>query len=289
MRKFRKTYIEITNICNLSCPFCPQNKRDPRMMSAGEFGHALQQLAPYTSLLHFHVLGEPLLHPQTGSFLEMCHKTRTQVHIVTNGTHLHQCTTELQNRDALRSVSISLQSICATATKVEFCNYLDLLLEAIGTFDNSGPPLFSLRLWNRGSVSGKISFEEAIMEIEHRFNTQNLLESLRSQRGCMLRSNVCINTAGHFEWPHIGKEPEGDSGYCLGLKEQIAVLADGTVVPCCLDCEGVINLGNIFTTPIETILASDRTQVMKKSFQKNIVAEELCRHCRYRTRFSSEV
>lgn len=256
------------------------------MMSAVEFEHALNQLAPYTSLLHLHVLGEPLLHPLIGHFLDLCDKKRIRVHIVTNGTLLNKCILNLHNRDALRSVSISLQSMCATASFEEFSDYLTTLINAIETFQKSRSPLFSFRLWNKGSEFGKITFEDALREIERHFNTSNLSESLNLQRGCMLRPNISINTAEYFEWPHINDTSENITGYCLGLKEQIGVLADGTVIPCCLDHEGIVKLGNLFTTPLETILGSDRAQTMKKSFQKNMIAEELCKQCSYRKRFN---
>jgi radical SAM protein with 4Fe4S-binding SPASM domain len=256
------------------------------MMSPEEFKVALEQLAPRTSLLHFHVLGEPLLHPDIGLFLDMCEKSGTQVHIVSNGTLLHKRIDDLRNKDALRSISISLQSMCATATEEEFCNYLDVLIGSIQTFSSS-KPLFSLRLWNQGTTTTEsISFEKALKEMGNRFKRKDLLDSLLTQRAMMLSENLSINTAERFEWPQLNTTAVGDTGYCLGLKEQIVVLADGTVVPCCLDSDGVMSLGNIFTTPLEMILLSDRAKNIQFSFRKNIVAEELCKHCTFRTRFS---
>jgi radical SAM protein with 4Fe4S-binding SPASM domain len=287
MKKFRKTYIEITNICNLKCPFCPQNKREPRLMNAQEFQHTVEQLAPYTSLLHLHVLGEPLLHPQTGLFLDICGQSKTQVHLVTNGTHFHTRLDDLRGKKALRSVSFSLQSICATTTIDEFRHYLDLLLDSIRTFKISAHPLFSLRLWNNGCATDTVSFTDAVQEISKRFKIDNLEESLRTQRGLMLCENISINTAERFEWPHNKSSVLGDTGSCLGLREQIAVLVDGSVVPCCLDSDGSINLGNIFTTPIDSILSSEKVKNIRKAFQKNSITEHLCQRCSFRTRFSS--
>jgi radical SAM protein with 4Fe4S-binding SPASM domain len=287
MKKFRKTYIEITNICNLKCPFCPQNKREPRLMNAQEFQHTIQQLAPYTSLLHLHVLGEPLLHPQTGLFLDICERSKTQVHLVTNGTLFHTRLDDLRGKKALRSVSFSLQSICAASTMDEFRHYLDLILDSIRTFKINHHPLFSLRLWNNGSATETISFTDAVQEIGKRFRFDNLEESLRSQRGLMLSENISINTAERFEWPHNKAVILDDTGSCLGLREQIAVLVDGTVVPCCLDSDGSINLGNLFTTPIDSILSSEKVKNIRKAFQKNTILEHLCKRCSYRTRFSS--
>ncbi|HEX2956608.1 MAG TPA: radical SAM/SPASM domain-containing protein [Chitinispirillaceae bacterium] len=286
MKKFRKTYIEITNVCNLKCPFCPQNTREPRVMNAQEFQLVLEQLAPHTSLLHFHVLGEPLLHPQTGMFLDMCEQSKTPVHLVTNGTLFHARIDDLLEKKALRSVSFSLQSICACSTINEFRHYLDLLLNSIGIFKGKKKPLFNLRLWNNGSVSETISFTDAVIEIGKRFKCDNLIETLHSQRALMLNENISINTAERFEWPHNDAPLVGDTGSCLGLREQIAVLVDGTVVPCCLDSDGSIELGNLFTTPIDTILSSGKVRNIRSAFQKKRITENICKRCSYRTRFS---
>lgn len=286
MKKFRKTYIEITNICNLKCPFCPQNKREPRLMNAQEFENAIEQLTPYTSLLHLHVLGEPLLHPQLGVFLDICNQSHQQVHLVTNGTLFHTRLDDLREKKALRSVSFSLQSICATSGIEEFRHYLDLLLDSIGTFKKKNHPIFSLRLWNSGSPSEMVSYTDAIQEIEKRFKFYNLIDSLREQRALMLSENISINTAERFEWPHSSTPLIGETGSCLGLREQIAVLVDGTVVPCCLDSDGSIGLGNLFTTPLDTILASEKVKNIRSAFQKKSVIESLCKRCSYRTRFA---
>jgi radical SAM protein with 4Fe4S-binding SPASM domain len=132
-----------------------------------------------------------------------------------------------------------------------------------------------------------VSYTDAVQEIGKRFKFDNLIDSLREQRALMLKENISINTSERFEWPHNTATLVGDTGSCLGLKEQIAVLVDGTVVPCCLDSEGSISLGNLFTTPIDTILASEKAKGIRSAFQKKRVTENLCKRCSYRTRFST--
>ncbi len=256
-------------------------------MNAQEFQSTITQLAPHSSLLHLHVLGEPLLHPQLGLFLDICEESKQQVHLVTNGTLFHTRLDDLRGKKALRSVSFSLQSICATSGIDEFRHYLDHLLESIGTFKKKNRPLFSLRLWNNGGSSEMVNYTDAVVEIENRFKFDNLIGSLCNQRALMLSENISINTAERFEWPHSEAAMIGESGSCLGLREQIAVLVDGTVVPCCLDSEGSINLGNMFATPIDSILSSEKVKNIRSAFQKKKITENLCRRCSYRTRFSS--
>ena len=63
------------------------------------------------------------------------------------------------------------------------------------------------------------------------------------------------------------------------------MLADGTVVPCCLDHEGDIALGNIFEGSMEEILASERASAIYEGFRDHRATEELCRKCGYARRF----
>ena len=67
--------------------------------------------------------------------------------------------------------------------------------------------------------------------------------------------------------------------------DQIASLADGTVVPCCLDSEGEIALGNLFETDMETILSSPRARAMREGLTAGKMIEPLCQKCTYARRF----
>ena len=67
--RFSKVYVEISNLCNLSCAFCPGTKRKKKAMTEDEFAALLPKLRPYTDFLYFHLMGEPLCHPKLGRFL----------------------------------------------------------------------------------------------------------------------------------------------------------------------------------------------------------------------------
>ena len=87
-----------------------------------------------------------------------------------------------------------------------------------------------------------------------------------------------------FEWPDLCKS-DGSDGYCHGLKDQIAILVDGTVVPCCLDNNGDINLGNIHTESMEEILNKEKTTKIIEGFKNRVAVEQLCKKCTYKNRF----
>ncbi len=88
-----------------------------------------------------------------------------------------------------------------------------------------------------------------------------------------------------FSWPDIKDKEENDAKFCYGLKDHIGILVDGSVVPCCLDAEGDIILGNIFSSSLEEILSHPRALAIIKGFQERQATEELCRKCKYANKF----
>ena len=74
-------------------------------------------------------------------------------------------------------------------------------------------------------------------------------------------------------------------GTCYGLRRQLGILVDGTVVPCCLDQDGIINLGNIFNEDLENIVSSDRAKEIVTNFRNNKLKEDLCKRCGYIKKF----
>lgn len=109
MKQFAKVYLEISNLCNLSCAFCPGTKRTKKAMTETEFSALLPKLQPYTDYLYFHLMGEPLLHPQLGRFLELAADAGFKVILTTNGTLLETQQEMLLSSPALHKVNISLQ------------------------------------------------------------------------------------------------------------------------------------------------------------------------------------
>jgi radical SAM protein with 4Fe4S-binding SPASM domain len=123
-------------------------------------------------------------------------------------------------------------------------------------------------------------------EIEAFFNTKVDLDLVYKQKKKSLRiaSKILLNFDNYFQWPSLQSTHDSDAS-CHALKSHIGILADGTVVPCCLDGEGVINLGNLNNTPLKEVLSSQRAQDMIEGFRQNKAVEELCRKCSYKDRF----
>ena len=274
--RFRKIYLEISNICNLNCAFCPKTKRAPRRMSAAEFSSIAPNLRPYSDFIYFHLMGEPLSHPELDKFLEIADKYGFRVILTTNGTLLQKKNDLLLSAPSLHKVNISLHAFEANDIPVTFDEYLDGALEFAKQAE--GKKIVVLRLWNEGGeneLNAKI-----ISRIKVKFS-----EWVSEKHGIRIGDRVYLESGDKFEWPDLECADRGENVFCYGLSDQIGVLADGTVVPCCLDHEGDIALGNIFESNMDEILSSKRATAIYESFKKHRATEELCRKCGYARRF----
>ncbi len=281
IKKFKKTYIEITNACNMACKFCPKTKRKPAFMDIKMFESILKKISGHSHFLYFHVMGEPLMHPDIAKFLDLCDKYGFEVNLTTNGT-LVNVLEKIAGKPALRQVNFSLHS------HKNDKEYLDRIFKFVDDTRDTGL-LIALRLWNHeeGKEGGN---REMLERISARFfNGKELQDKPTHVRGIKISHNIFLNQSMEFEWPSLSNKEIGGRGACNGLRDQAAILVDGTVVPCCLDAEGVINLGNIMDGDLNSIIKSKRGRDFYNNFGRGIVVEELCRKCSYRQRFDKRI
>ena len=276
----KKVYIEITNCCNLSCVFCPGTKREKHFMTAEEFGKVLHNIRGETEYIYFHVMGEPLLHPKLGEFLSMAAESGFKVCITTNGTLLDQAAQTLLAASKLHKISISLHSLEGNGSKQPLLAYL----ESCWVFCEKAAAkgiICALRLWNEGGANAENEKIEAFL---HEKTEGRAWEELRfgSKK---LAEKIYLENAARFDWPDMTAE-KVETQFCYALRDQAGILADGTVIPCCLDHEGDIPLGNIFEKPLGEILASPRAKALYDGFSARRPSEELCRRCGYAARFN---
>jgi len=277
MKRFQKIYLEISNICNLSCRFCPGTRRKPGVMTEEELKILLPKLRPWTDHLYFHLMGEPLCHPELERFLELGGSYGFKVILTTNGTLLEHRKEILLSSDGLYKVNISLHAFEANDLSIPFEQYLEQSC-AFGKAAE-GKKLIVYRLWNHGGAEQRNS--EILKTLERFFPKPWVQE----RKGIRLGNRVYLEYGDKFDWPDLAAEDQGEQVFCYGLRDQIGVLCDGTVVPCCLDHDGDLALGNLFTTGLEEILESDRARGIYEGFQQRCAAEELCRKCGYARRF----
>lgn len=275
--RFRKIYLEISNLCNLKCNFCPGTKRPGRRLSVEEFSKLLPKLRPYTDFLYFHLMGEPLCHPDLETFLFLAGEAGFKVILTTNGTLLRKQKEILVQAPALHKINISLHAFESNDLSIPFEQYLDDCF-SFGKAVN-GKKIVVYRLWNQGGA------DELNASILNRMKLFFSDPWVNERQGTRIADRTYIEHGDKFDWPDLSA-PEGNRKvFCYGLRDQLGVLCDGTVVPCCLDHEGDLALGNLFETNLDTILTSERAQNIYNGFTKREAMEPLCRRCGYARRF----
>lgn len=292
MKQFKKVYIEIANVCNLACSFCPQTQRRSKFMTVETFRHVLHQLKPHTRFVYFHVKGEPLLHPHIDKLLEVSSEEGFKVNITTNGTLINKAKQKLLLKPALRQMNFSLHSFDEQDETIRSETYLSDILHFAKEAAQAGV-FMSLRLWNLhenqpGNLS-RTTNRQQLEQIEQFFGLPYMIEEkVVPGKGVKLAERIFLNMDQVFQWPSLAAPNFGDRGFCHGLRSQAAVLVDGTVTPCCLDGEGVINLGSIHQNSFSEIIESERANQLFHGFSQRKVVEPLCQRCGYRMKFAME-
>ena len=277
MKRFNKIYLEISNICNLSCAFCPGTKRKKHALTEEEFSTLLMKLRPYADFLYFHLMGEPLCHPKLRQFLELAGNAGFKVILTTNGTLLKKQQETLLSAPGLHKVNVSLHAFEANDLAMLFRAYLDQCFSFGKAAE--GKKIVVYRLWNQG---GADELNASILTAMEQYFPKPWKED---RRGVRIGEKVFLEYGDKFDWPDLAAPKGSCRVFCYGLRDQIGVLCDGTVVPCCLDHEGDLALGNLFTEDMETILESPRAKAIYDGFTDRMAAEELCRKCGYARRF----
>ena len=272
----KKVYVEITNVCNLHCGFCRGTSRPPRFMPPEEFAVLAAKLRPYTEYIYLHLLGEPLLHPRLGEILAVCRAHGYKVTVVTNGTRITDAAETLLNCGCLYKMGWSLHAYEANALPCTPEEYLAPIL-AFAERSAAAGVINVFKLWNGGA--------------ENRYN-ERLIQAVCGHfgsapaphpHGFIVGERLYIDLADRCTWPDLS-ENETPPRFCMALRDQLGVLCDGTAVPCCLDADGALALGNLLTQSVEDVLNAPRALAIKQGFSEGKAVETLCRRCDFAKR-----
>lgn len=273
---YSRVYVEITNQCNRNCSFCPGTVRPAKMLTLEEFQTVAQKLVGTTKYIYYHLMGEPLTHPALPDMIRAATGLGFKSAITTNGTLLPTRGSAIVEAGVYK-VNISVHSF-EDGLEEDYVRYIRGCLEFADLASRAGT-LVVLRLWNRGHDGGRN--DSTLDQIKAFFPGQ----WVHGPRGTRIQDRLYLEYGDRFAWPDMEAEDQGDSVFCYGLRDHFGILSDGRVVPCCLDREGEITLGNIFTEEIRDILANPRAKAMVEGFSCRKATEELCRKCGYARRF----
>ncbi len=270
--KFKRIYIEITNVCNLNCSFCNSSNKVKREMTPEEFKEVLSKINNYTDYIYLHVKGEPLTHHNLDKILDITKEYNKKVCITTNGVFLKDKLPILKEYDNIYQINISLHS------ENNKKNYLEDIISSVNELSS----YISYRFWTLDNNKMDNKTKEYIKVLKEVYNKEEIYDGIK------LKDKVYLSLDNKFIWPSINNDYYNERGTCLGAKTQLAILSDGTVSICCLDSEGVSNLGNIYLNTMEDILGSDKYQNILKGFNDHKVYLDICKHCSYKERFDKK-
>ena len=288
MEKFKRVYIEISNICNLQCSFCPVVDRDKKIMGLPLFEKILKQVAPLTEQVCLHLMGEPLAHPEFEALIKICEQEEVKINLTTNGVLLNRYADLLSTSPAFHQINFSIHSFKDNFKDKSIMPYLTDILNFSKLCFERRPELYiNYRLWNIFETNTQNESNKDILKSIANFFDVDIKEyndvgSIKSKR---IWNRVYLHFDSRFEWPHPQMPLQSTKGFCHALSSHIGIHADGTVVPCCLDKEARLDLGNCDTKSLGEILEGQRARTMREGFTARKLAEDLCQRCTYIKRF----
>lgn len=259
---FKKIYVEITNNCNLSCSFCNKISRKREFITIDKFNELLEKLKGYTNYLYFHLMGEPLIHPDINELINIA-SNDFKINITTNGYLIDR----IKNNTNIHQINVSLHSFNGKYNK-SLDDYLNDIFETVDNLVVNNT-IINYRLWTNTKYKDMI------------INRLNQYYNININGNTKIKDNVYIEFDTEFIWPNLDNNYYNEDGSCQGLRSHIGILVDGTVVPCCLDTNGVLSLGNVYSQELKDILNQEIVNKMKSGFENNKKVENLCKHCNF--------
>lgn len=274
---FKKIYIEITNVCNFHCSFCFEASRSKTFMSVENFRFVAQKVKLATDYVYLHVLGEPLLHPYFDEILKICAESNLNVNISTNGSLLKK-QKEILLKNSVRQINISLHDAEENIPKEKWAEFILEMLQISNEL--SSKTYLNLRLWNQTNAAS-VEFNQFCYGLMREFYhlPADFTFSSEGERNITLAPNIYLQNAPRFEWQ---TENAVENKTCYALKDHVAVLANGDVVPCCIDAEANLRLGNIFNDDLQQIIQSEKAMQIKNGFANHKAVEDFCKKCGFR-------
>ena len=287
--KFYRIYIELTNVCGLSCSFCPTKSLPTKEMDLDFFESIVKQAKTYTKEIACHVVGDPLTLSNLNAYLDIIHKHGLKAMLTTSGYFLKKHTYDTLFHPCVKQINISLNSFNKNDTSLTFEQYMNPVLALCEAKLQREEEIFiNLRVWNLDEMMSERTFNETLFaKLSSAFDTELDLDTIYQEKPKSLRlaSKVLVHFDNYFEWPSLNNKNYGH-GTCQGLQSHVAILASGKVVPCCLDCDGIIELGDLHKNRLDEILTAKRAVHMLEGFKEGKAVEELCQKCSYKDRFN---
>jgi len=287
--KFYRIYIELTNVCGLRCSFCPTKALPNTTMDLEFFESVIKEAKGFTREIACHVVGDPLTLPNLEAYLDIIHKYNMKAMLTTSGYFMKKHAFETLFHSAVKQINVSLNAFNKNDTSITFEQYMQPILKLCHEKVKQKKELFiNLRMWNLDEIMSEEKFNQKLFELlEKEFDVTLDLKSLdpKEKKSIRLENKVLLHFDNYFEWPSLTNQNYGH-GTCQGLESHIGILANGDVIPCCLDNDAVMKLGNVKEQSLKEILYGKRATAMREGFKIGQCSEEMCLKCSYKDRFN---
>ena len=287
--KFYRIYIELTNICGLRCSFCPSKEIPNKSMSLEFFELVVKESKKFTNEIACHVVGDPLTLPNLLEYLDVIHKYKMKAVLTTSGYFMKKHSFSTLFHPSVKQINISLNSFNKNDTSFTFEQYMNPILNLCKEkVKRKKESFINLRMWNLDEQMSEKDFNSELFKmLNENFDVILELNKLnpKEKKSIRLDYKVRLHFDNYFEWPSMQNKEYGH-GTCQGLSSHIGILADGSVIPCCLDHNAVMALGNIKEQKLEDILTSSKVNNMIDGFKIGHCSEEMCLKCSYKERFN---
>jgi radical SAM protein with 4Fe4S-binding SPASM domain len=258
-------------------------------MSLEFFEEVVKEAQNFSKEIACHVVGDPLTLPNLSAYLDIVHKYKMKAMLTTSGYFMKKHAFETLFHPAVKQINVSLNAFNKNDTSISFEQYMRPILNLCHEKVKQKKELFiNLRMWNLDEIMSEKAFNSELFNVlEQSFDVELNLESLdpKEKKSIRLENKVLLHFDNYFEWPSLENQNYGH-GTCQGLSSHIGVLANGDVIPCCLDNDAVMKLGNLKEQSLKEIVHEKRATAMRDGFKVGQCSEEMCLKCSYKDRFN---
>ena len=262
-------------------------------MTLDKFDKLNLELKEFTTELAYHIVGDPLVLSNLDEYLNISSKHNLKVNITTTANNINKKHYETLLNPTIKQINFSINSYNANSHKKSLDEYLEPIIEFVKFAQKQKHEYFiNFRIWNLDEENSAKEFNLKVFnKINKAFDTSIDIKDVYKNRPKNIRIDrkIFFNFDEYFNWPNLENKEVSKTGFCYGLDSHFGVLSNGDVVPCCLDKDAIINLGNIEDNSLKNILTSKRVKDIQNGFKKDILVEELCQKCEYRTRFDKRL
>lgn len=258
-------------------------------MDLAFFESVVKEAKAFTKEIACHVVGDPLTLSNLDEYLDVLHKHGLKAMLTTSGYFMKKHSYETLFHPAVKQINISLNAFNKNDTSISFEQYMKPIFDLCHEKVKQDKEIFiNLRMWNLDEVMSEEAFNlELFGMLENEFDVRLDLKSLnpKEKKNLRLENKVLLHFDNYFEWPSL-KNPNYGHGTCQGLSSHIGILANGDVIPCCLDNDAVMKLGNVKEQRLKEIVYGKRATDMIERFKEGLCSEEMCLKCSYKNRFN---